>query len=153
METPVPDQIEREVFIDVPPERLWEILTEAEHIKAWFAFDGCDIDLRPGGELMMRWQEHGTFSCRVERVEPPFHFAYRGCIHPDERAFDHNSTLVEFTITPEGRGSRLRVVESGFRELQLPPNEQAAYAAGNVQGWSGAFAALQEYVRRLAVAA
>ena len=42
---------------------------------------------------------------------------------------------MEFTLTPEGGQTRLRVVESGFRALDLPPEEQARYAAGNTEGW------------------
>lgn len=147
----VPEQIEHEVFIDAPPERVWQLITEAEHIREWFAFDGATIDLRPGGELVMRWKEHGTFYSRIERVEPPRYFSYRGSIHPDQAPADGNTTLVEFTITPEGKGSRLQVVESGFRDLAKSGEERAEFVAWNIQGWRGGFTALQEYVERLAV--
>jgi uncharacterized protein YndB with AHSA1/START domain len=146
----VPEQIEHEVFIDAPPERVWQLITEAEHIKEWFAFDGVTIDLRPGGEFVMSWKEHGTFYSRIERVEPPHVFSYRGSIHPDQAPAEGNTTLVEFTISPKGNGTRLRVVESGFRDLALSEAERADFAAGNVQGWNGAFTALQEYLQRLA---
>lgn len=150
----IPEQIEHEVVVSASPEKVWEILTQAEHIREWFAFDGATIDLRPGGELMMRWKEHGTFYSRIERVEPPYRFAYRGSLLPDDHRIDKgHSTLVEFTITSEGEGSRLRVVESGFRDLAISPEEQDEYVAGNIQGWSGGFAALQDYVERLTTAA
>ncbi|GAA3033540.1 hypothetical protein GCM10017559_71160 [Streptosporangium longisporum] len=44
------DRIEHEIFIDATVEHVWRLLTQAEHIRAWFAFDGADIDLRPGGD-------------------------------------------------------------------------------------------------------
>ena len=59
-----PDSIERETIIAAPVERVWALLTEAEHIRAWFAFGGVDVDLRPGGALRFRWEEHGEFPRR-----------------------------------------------------------------------------------------
>lgn len=146
----VPEQIEHEVLINAPPERVWEILTEAEHIQKWFAFDGATIELYPGGELVMHWKEHGTFHSRVETVEPPHRFAYRGAFRPGESPEPGNATLVTFTLTPEGSGTRVRVVESGYRDLAIPEAERADYVTGNIQGWSGAFTALQEYMQELA---
>ena len=55
-----PDQIERETLIAAPVERVWALLTEAEHIGRWFADAGAEIDLRPGGALAMRWERDGT---------------------------------------------------------------------------------------------
>jgi hypothetical protein len=35
------------------------------------ASDAAEIDLRPGGEMVLRWDEHGSYRARVEAVEPP----------------------------------------------------------------------------------
>jgi uncharacterized protein YndB with AHSA1/START domain len=150
VKTQVPEQIAHEVVVDAPVERVWAILTEADHIREWFAFDGAEIDLRPGGELVMTWKEHGTYHARIEQVEPDRLFSYRWAHSAGEQPSDGNSTLVEFTLRPEGDGTRLRVVERGFRDLDLPEAEQAAWAADNIQGWTGGFTALQEYARRVA---
>jgi uncharacterized protein YndB with AHSA1/START domain len=144
----VPEQIEHEIVIDAPVERVWAVITEAEHIRQWFAFDGATIDLRPGGELVMHWKEHGTYHARIETVEPPHRFAYRWARLAEEQPKDGNSTLVTFTLSPAGTGTRLQVVERGFRALNIPVDEQAAWAAENVQGWTGGFAALQEYLEQ-----
>ena len=146
----VPEQIEREIVIAAPVERVWAMLTEAEHIQQWFAFDGATIDLRPGGALVLRWKEHGTYHARIEQIDPPRLFSYRWARLADEQPGPDNSTLVEFTLTPEGNGARLRVVESGFNTLDLPEAEQAEWAAGNVEGWSGGFATLKEYAEQRA---
>ncbi|MGH2617938.1 MAG: SRPBCC domain-containing protein [Thermomicrobiales bacterium] len=148
--TQVPEQITHEIVVDAPVARVWAIITEAEHIREWFAFDGARIDLRPGGALVMTWKEHGTFHARIERVEPTRRFAYRWAHLADQQPGDGNSTLVEFTLSPEGDGTRLRVVESGFRELDMPETEQAQWAADNIQGWTGGFTALQGYAQRVA---
>jgi len=146
----VPEQIEREIVIEAPVERIWAMLTEAELIQQWFAFDGATIDPRPGGSLVMTWKEHGTYHARIERFEPERLFSYRWARLPDEQPGAGNSTLVEFTLTPEGSGARLRVVESGFAELDLPESEQAEWAAGNVEGWNGGFATLKDFAERQA---
>lgn len=146
----VPEQIERELIVAAPIERVWEIITQPEHVQRWFAFDGASIDLRPGGEIVMRWLEHGTFYARVEEVDPPHRFSYRGSRLPDDRVGDGNATLVTFTLAPEGNGTRLRVVESGFRELDVPVEAQAEAAEDNTEGWYGAFTTLDAYIRELA---
>jgi uncharacterized protein YndB with AHSA1/START domain len=146
----VPNQVEREIVIAAPIERVWAILTEPMHFRAWFAFDGAEIDLRPGGMMVMNWKEHGRFLGTVERVEPPHLFSFRGSRLPDDEPREGNATLVEFTLTPSGDGTLLRVVESGFRDLQISEDEQASAVAGNVQGWIGALSELTAYVERIA---
>src|SRR5215207_736980 len=114
----VPNEIEREMIIDAPVERVWELLTEAEHVGRWFSDAGAEIDLRPGGAMLLRWAEHGEFHARVEEVDPHRVFAFRGARDPGKTQFgDGNSTLVRFTLSPEGGTTRLRVVESGFAGL------------------------------------
>ena len=53
----IPDRIERETVINAPVERVWELITEAEHLGRWFGDAGAEIDLRPGGALVLRWSE------------------------------------------------------------------------------------------------
>ena len=70
--------------------------------------------------MVLRWAEHGASRGRVVAVEPPTRFAYRWAPFKDpggEEPVEGNSTLVEFTLQPEGDGTRLRVVESGFASL------------------------------------
>ena len=68
----------------------------------------------------MRWKEHGTAELHVVRSEPPHAFAYRW----DANVKEAGDTLVEFTLTPEGDGTRLRVVESGFASLATSDAER-----------------------------
>jgi uncharacterized protein YndB with AHSA1/START domain len=146
----VPEEITQDIVIDAPVQRVWDVITEAGHIRQWFAFDGASIDLRPGGALVFHWKEHGTHHARIEVVEPPHRFAYRWAHRADEQPTEGNSTLVEFSLTPEGSTTRLRVVESGFRALDLPEAEQATAVAENTEGWSDAFSSLRDYLQRAA---
>ena len=148
----VPQRIERETVIAAPVGRVWSLLTEAEHLGTWFGDAGAEIDLRPGGAMVLRWTEHGTVYARVERVEPERVFAYRWAANlDDEDVSDGNSTLVEFRLSAEGDQTRLQVVESGFDSLARPVDEQADKAAGNGRGWEIELGHLGDHARRIAV--
>ena len=150
----VPDQIERETVIEAPVERVWELLTEAEHVGRWFGDAGATIDLRPGGEMVVRWAGHGANHARVVAVEPHTRFSYRWAPFKDpggEEPVEGNSTLVEFTLAPEGDGTRLRVVESGFASLATTDAQRASNHAGNTEGWQAELGDLREYAAKAAV--
>jgi uncharacterized protein YndB with AHSA1/START domain len=72
----VPDAIEREIVIDAPPNVVWAIVTEAQHLAGWFS-DEAELDLRSGGRMLLTWRGHGTYQGRVETVHPPHLFAFR----------------------------------------------------------------------------
>jgi uncharacterized protein YndB with AHSA1/START domain len=154
MEVPmVPDQIEREIVIDAPVQRVWELITQAEHLGRWFGDAGAEVDLRPGGALVLRWAEHGTSHGRVVAVEPPGRFSYRWAPFKDpggEEPVEGNSTLVEFTLAAEGDGTRLRVVESGFASLATSDERRAQNVAGNTRGWELETDELREYAQKVA---
>ena len=142
----VPDKIQREVTIDAPVERVWSVVTEAEHIGRWFGDAGAEIDLRPGGAFRCSWGKHGTVHGVVERVEAPRFFSYRWARPLGTDVAPGNSTLVEFTLIPDGKGTRLRVVESGFLELDGSDEARAKYAEENTGGWKAELDELATYV-------
>jgi uncharacterized protein YndB with AHSA1/START domain len=82
----------------------------------------------------------------VEKLDPPHLFAFRWAHPENEEPRAGNSTLVEFTLTPEGDGTRLRVVESGFGDLDVSADEQRTYATGNSDGWRIQLGNVHEYV-------
>jgi uncharacterized protein YndB with AHSA1/START domain len=135
------DRIEREITIAAPVERVWELITQPEHVGRWFGDAGAEIDLRPGGALSLHWEEHGTVTGRVERVEPTTAFAYRW------EMGDAGATLVEFTLSATGDGTRLHVAESGFASLQTTPEKRRAWYDDHVQGWGIELGHLDEHTR------
>ncbi|MEU4602406.1 SRPBCC domain-containing protein [Kribbella sp. NPDC023972] len=137
-------RVELEVYVEARPEVVWAAVTQPESIARWYAFGGAEIDLRPGGRLVMRWDEHGEFLGFVEKVEPGRRFAYRYAVDPGVDPLPGNSNLVEFTLTPEGEGTRLHVVESGFDRLEVSAEEQEKRAEESAQGWDAGLAALTE---------
>ena len=144
----VPERIEREVLIEAPLEVVWTVLTDPEHIGGWFG-DAAEIDLRPGGEAVLTWDKYGSALAVVERVEPPHVFSFRWARPLGAAPREGNSTLVEFSLSAEGEGTRLRLVESGFPALEGSEDEKATYAAGNTDGWKQELGDLQEYVEKL----
>jgi uncharacterized protein YndB with AHSA1/START domain len=150
----VPDHIERETTIEAPVERVWELLTRAEHVGRWFGDAGAEIDLRPGGEMVMHWRDYGSSRARIETVEPQRRFGYRWAPFKDPGGAEPvagNSTLVEFTLTPDGDATRLRVVESGFAALACSDEQRAKNLEGNTEGWASELGELAEYAGKVAV--
>jgi len=71
----------------------------------------------------------------IVTIEPPRTFSFRW-LHPaGAAAGEHNSLLVEFTLTPEGGHTRLGLAESGLSQIDWPKEQKAAYAAQNSKGW------------------
>lgn len=138
-----PDHIERTVELAAPPARVWAALTTAEGLAAWFG-QQASIDLRPGGEARMSWDDGPTQRLVVERVEEPSVFGFTWPIY-GLAAEDPRRTYVEFTLEETATGTRLTVVESGF--AQLPPEEHKVAFDGNTHGWR---AELDELVAYLA---
>ena len=148
------DLIERETVINAPVERVWKLITEAEHLGRWFGDAGAEIDLRPGGALVLRWSEHGTSHGRVVAVEPPTRFAFRWAPFKDpggDEPVEGNATLVEFTLEPDGDATRLRVVETGFASLATSDEQRARNVEGNTGGWEHEIGELSEYAEKAAV--
>ncbi|WP_283134406.1 SRPBCC domain-containing protein [Rhizohabitans arisaemae] len=142
----VPERIEREIRIDAPVERVWTVVTEPEHLNRWLG-DTAEIDLRPGGAGLLVWEKYGASRLRVERVEPPHLFAFRWA-RGEDQPVPGKATLVEMSLTAEGEGTLLRVVESGFPELDLPEEEKERYVAENTGGWRSELDELREYLAR-----
>lgn len=143
----VADRIEQEIVIEAPPEVVWELVTDPEHVGAWFGV-AAEIDLWPGGDASFSWAEGGRFLGRVERVEPPHFFSYRWARPKDTAPAEGNSTLVEFSLSAEGEGTRLRVVESGFDALAETADEKARHLADNTQGWILELGHLRDYAAK-----
>jgi uncharacterized protein YndB with AHSA1/START domain len=137
-----PDRIERTVEIAHPPAKVWEALTTAGGLAAWFG-DEATIDLRPGGSAQMTWKHGHTAEMRIERVEEPSVFGYTWHIYglPDD---DPRRTYVEFTLEPIDSGTRLTVVETGF--AQLSPDAHSQAYDGNTSGWASELDELVSYL-------
>ena len=137
-----PDRIERTLQVAHPPDKVWAALTTPEGLRSWFGNEAT-IDLRPGGSARMSWTDGFTVEMRVERVEEPRVFGYTWQIYGLPKD-DPRRTYVEFTLEPEGAGTRLTVVETGF--AQLPADAYSTAYEGNTKGWASELAELVSYL-------
>lgn len=131
----IQDRIERETLIEAPLERVWSLVTEPGF---WVAEPEqvAGTVAREGESVLAKNPQYGDFPVRVEKVEPPTYVAYRwASAFPGEELRGDNTTLVEFTLTPEGDGTRLRVVESGFAALAGAEELRAKALEDNTGGW------------------
>jgi uncharacterized protein YndB with AHSA1/START domain len=78
----------------------------------------------------------GVVDCRVLEVEPNKTLSYTWGAYGLE-------SVVTWTLTPSGSGTRLRMEQSGFR-----PDQQQAYQ-GAQAGWPRFLAALDQVLSRL----
>jgi uncharacterized protein YndB with AHSA1/START domain len=144
----VSDKIEREIVIAAPVEKVWTILTDPEHIGRWFGDAGATGEAKPGGELVVHWKDYGEQATRIERMEPPHFFSYRWLYEKGQTPAVGNSTLVEFTLTPDGGNTRLRVVESGFSALDRTDEKKIAQHKDNTEGWKSELEELRVYAEQ-----
>ena len=137
-----PDRIERSLTLASAPGEVWRALTTAEGLGAWFG-ERASIDLCPGGAASITFASGLTVDMRVERVEELAVFAYTWRL-PDLHEDDPRRTYVEFTLEPDGDGTLLRVVETGF--AQLPLDTRRETYESHSEGWARELAELAEHV-------
>src|SRR5438067_593659 len=139
----VPDSIEREVILPVPPTRVWTALTQPDQLSAWFG-TAATIDLRPGGEVTFTWDgstgPSGASRGVIETVEPPTRFVFRW----QSVVENVPMTRVEFTLEAHPDGTRLCLVESGF--ASLPPELRGRAHGDNTVGWQRELGELAQYL-------
>ena len=102
-----------------PPDRIWRALTQPHLIEAWL----MKADFQPVVGHDFRFSaDWGTIDCTVLSVEPPASLAYSWV----SNGLD---SVVTWTLTPAGAGTRLRMEHTGFR-----PDQQPALR-GATAGW------------------
>src|SRR5690348_8761298 len=136
--------IQRDIFIAAPVERVWQIVTEPEHLGTWFGDAGAS---RAGDTITMAWAEHGEAELRIVREDAPHTFSFRW----DANDPGIGDTLVEFTLAAEGDGTRLQVVESGWGQLRTSAERQAELRDGNTGGWQHELGDLERYAKTVTV--
>jgi uncharacterized protein YndB with AHSA1/START domain len=121
-----PSQIETIAFdFDLPhaPEKVWRALTDPALLSEWL-LPVADLQLDPGAAFTFRTQPYpgwdGTVSCRFLEIEPLRKLSYTWDVPFLE-------TVVTFTLTPTASGTRLSLVQSGFKADQKRESGGARY--------------------------
>jgi uncharacterized protein YndB with AHSA1/START domain len=129
--------VEREIAH--PPEKIWRALTQPHLIAEWLMRN--DFNPVVGHRFNLRGDWGGVLDCEVLVVEPNRALSYTWDLTHEDPAFDLRS-VVAFTLTPTGIGTRLRMEQSGFR-----PDQKQAYG-GAKAGWPQFLAKLEQLVAR-----
>jgi uncharacterized protein YndB with AHSA1/START domain len=144
-ETSGPDRITRSLQVHASIDRVWDVLTRPDHIQCWYAFGGAEIDLRVGGRVAFRWDEHGRYLGVIEAVDPGRRLAFRFVPHAaDVEPTVGNSTLVEFHLAPTDAAVALLFSESGYRSLAMSEEEQRGHLSMSEGAWDDALRLLKE---------
>ncbi len=139
------DSVEREILIEAPAEIVWGVITEPEQISRWFSDEAELEEPRSGAGGTLTWRPGGrgggdrdvdvVVPIRVVEAEPYRRFCFRWN-HPQGAVPDEsNSALVEFILTEEPPGTRLRVRESGIDAVTHDEHGKASYLESHEHGW------------------
>lgn len=134
------DRIEREIRIDAPLERVWDLVSA----PGWWINDGSevaqDVERVAPDRVLVHDPAYGDFAVATVALERPRYAAFRGYLGADaqKRTGDLGpgaSTLVEFFLQDAGGEVILRVVESGFATLAEDARALRAMIESNSAGW------------------
>jgi uncharacterized protein YndB with AHSA1/START domain len=148
------DSVEREILIEASPEVVWGVITEPEQISRWFS-DEADVQARAGADGTLTWRPGGrggdnefdaTVPIRVVDAEPFRRFSFRWSQPQGAEPDESNSALVEFSLTEESDGTRLKVLESGIAAVRDDEEGRASYRKDHEQGWEKHLGELLDHV-------
>lgn len=149
--------IEREIQIEASPATVFEVITSPQHLKEWWP-DDVVLEPTPGASGELVFGDRSSPDAKIPKLTvveavPPKRFSFRWT-HPEgEEAREGNSLFVVFELTPDDSGgTRLRMTESGFREMGWEAVELEQQYQDHVQGWNHFLPRLVDYAARVQVA-
>ena len=129
--------VEREFAF--PSEKIWRALTQPHLIAEWLMKN--DFAPAVGHRFNLHGDWGGVLDCEVLAIEPNRTLSYTWNFKHDDVAFNLTS-VVTFTLTPTGAGTRLRMEQEGFR-----PDQKQAFGGARV-GWQQFFGRLEQLLAR-----
>lgn len=127
-------------LVRAPRERVYDALTRAEQLDAWFT-TGAEVDPRPGGEMTWRWVRWGPDEVTAEDRGPVVEAR-----RPERYVFRWQAglggTTVEVDFEEHAEGTVVRLREHGYPDT---PAGWAGYGECST-GWGEALTLLKFYV-------
>ena len=146
--------IEREIDVDAAPEIVYEVVSRPEHLRQWWP-DDADYELVPGTPGQIVFGMHGDgpsiVGFEVVDAQPPHTFSFRWTQAPGVAAEHGNSLLVTFELRPSGAGTRLKMTETGFREMGWNAAVLEQQYNEHVHGWSFFLPRLAPYAESVSI--
>jgi uncharacterized protein YndB with AHSA1/START domain len=121
------------------PEKVWRALTDPALLAEWL-LPVVDLGLEPGAEFTFTappqpgWD--GMVNCRFVEIEPQRTIRYTWAVADMD-------TVVTFTLEPTASGTRLSLVQSGFRA------DQKRNFGGARYGWKMMGGKLEDLLERI----
>ena len=108
------------------PEKVWRALTDPALLAEWL-LPVVEFKLEPGAGFRFKTQPYpgwdGVVNCRMLEIEPHRKLSYTWGV-------PFLDTVVTFTLTPTASGTRLSLVQSGFK-----PDQKREFG-GARYGWN-----------------
>jgi len=105
------------------PEKVWRALTDPVLLAEWL-LPVIDLKLEPGAAFAFKAQPQpgwdGSVNCRLVEIEAYRKLRYTWVVGDID-------TVVTFTLTPTASGTRLSLVQSGFKPDQKRNSGGARY--------------------------
>ena len=122
------ETISFELDLQHSPQKVWRALTDPVLLKEWL-LPVTGLKMEPGASFTFKTQPFpgwdGTVNCRMLEIEAHKKLSYAWVVGDMEL-----DTVVTFTLSPAASGTRLSIVQSGFR-----PHQKQAFG-GARYGWN-----------------
>jgi uncharacterized protein YndB with AHSA1/START domain len=103
-----------EVALDHSPQKVWRALTDPVLLAEWL-LPAIGFKLEPGAAFTFQAQPQpgwdGSVHCRILEIDAPRKIRYAWLV-------GNMDTVVTFTLAPTPSGTRLSLVQSGFKPDQ-----------------------------------
>jgi len=133
------DSISFEFDLHHLPEKVWRALTDPALLTEWL-LPIIELELEPGAKFMFKTQPQpgwdGIVNCRFLEIEAQRKLSWTWVVGDID-------TVVTFTLTPTASGTRLSLLQSGFK----PHQKQNFGGARN--GWKMMGGKLVELLARM----
>lgn len=124
------------------PEKVWRALTDPVLLSEWL-LPVVKLNLEPGAAFTFNTQPYpgwdGTVNCRILEIEAHRKLSYTWVVGDMDIV-----TVVTFTLTPTASGTRLSLVQSGFK-----PDQKREFG-GARYGWNMMGGKLVDLLARIA---
>src|SRR5712691_1158144 len=108
------DDIVRELHIDATPAQVFPYFVDPGKLVAWKAVS-AESEARPGGRFRMEGTGRGDVAVgSYLEVSPPHRVVFTWSWEGDEESIA-TPGVVEVTLSPDGEGTRLRLVHRGLK--------------------------------------
>jgi uncharacterized protein YndB with AHSA1/START domain len=109
-------------YVSAPPARAWLYFTDNALLQSWLTAS-ADVAAKVGGKYELFWQpddrqNNSTIGCRVTAVAAKQMIAFQWRSPQQFKPFANTAdplTHVVVTFIPEGEGTRVHLIHSGWR--------------------------------------